>query len=161
MTSSWKTKSLFLIICVEYLKPLWRKAVKCLFICSQYFSGVCVCKEPFASLAIRSRVACCPGILENVQRRTILLKWLGKSQVSFLLFVCPVAFWPPRTVACHAPLSLGIIPSRNNGVGCHFLLQGIFRTQGSNPHLLQCLHQQADSLHWATREAVFLSSSSF
>ena len=67
----------------------------------------------------------------------------------------------PRTVACHTPLSLGIIPSKNNGVGCHFLLQGIFLTQGSNPHLLQCLHQQADSLHWATREAVFLSSSSF
>ena len=31
----------------------------------------------------------------------------------------------------------------NTGVGCHFLLQGIFPTQGSNPHLL---HDQADSL---------------
>ena len=29
-------------------------------------------------------------------------------------------------------------PSRNTGVGCHFLLQGIFPTQGSNPGLL-CL----------------------
>ena len=29
------------------------------------------------------------------------------------------------------------------GVGCHFLLQGIFPTQGSNSHLL---HWQADSL---------------
>ena len=28
-------------------------------------------------------------------------------------------------------------------VGCHFLLQGILPTQGSNPHLL---HWQADSL---------------
>ena len=27
-------------------------------------------------------------------------------------------------------------------MGCHFLLQGIFPTQGSNPHLL---HWQADS----------------
>ena len=25
---------------------------------------------------------------------------------------------------------------KNTGVGCHFLLQGIFPTQGSNPHLL-------------------------
>ena len=33
--------------------------------------------------------------------------------------------------------------SKNTGVGCHFLLQGIFPTQGSNPHLL---HWQADSL---------------
>ena len=27
-------------------------------------------------------------------------------------------------------------PDKNTGVGCHFLLQGIFLTQGSNPHLL-------------------------
>ena len=30
-------------------------------------------------------------------------------------------------------------PSRNTGVGCHFLLQGILPTQGSNAHLLHCL----------------------
>ena len=29
-------------------------------------------------------------------------------------------------------------PSRNTGVGCHFLLQGIFPTQGSNPGLPDC-----------------------
>ena len=29
-------------------------------------------------------------------------------------------------------------PGRNNGVGCHFLLQGIFPTQGLNPGLLHC-----------------------
>ena len=27
-------------------------------------------------------------------------------------------------------------PGKNTGVGCHFLLQGIFPTQGSNPCLL-------------------------
>ena len=27
---------------------------------------------------------------------------------------------------------------KGNGVGCHFLLQGIFPTQGSNPGLLYC-----------------------
>ena len=27
-------------------------------------------------------------------------------------------------------------PSKNTGVGCHFLLQGIIPTQGLNPHLL-------------------------
>ena len=37
-------------------------------------------------------------------------------------------------------------PSKNTGVGCHFLLQGIFPTQGSNPCLLSLLHQQVDSL---------------
>ena len=37
----------------------------------------------------------------------------------------------------------GIFASKNTGAGCHFLLQGIFPTQESNPHLL---HWQADSL---------------
>ena len=38
---------------------------------------------------------------------------------------------------------LGLIPGKNTGVCCHFLLQRIFLTQGSNPCLL---HWQADSL---------------
>ena len=37
-------------------------------------------------------------------------------------------------------------PGKNTGVGSHFLLQGIFPTQGSNPSLLHLLHWQADSL---------------
>ena len=36
--------------------------------------------------------------------------------------------------------------SKNTEVGCHFFLQGIFLTQGSNPCLLWLLHWQADSL---------------
>ena len=39
------------------------------------------------------------------------------------------------TVACRAPLSMGF-PGKNTGVGCHFLLQGIFLTQRWNPGLL-------------------------
>ena len=37
-------------------------------------------------------------------------------------------------------------PGKNTGVGCHALLQGIFRTQGSNPGLFCPLHRQAGSL---------------
>ena len=37
-------------------------------------------------------------------------------------------------------------PGKNTGAGCHFLLQGIFLTQGWNPHLLCLLNQQVDSL---------------
>ena len=40
----------------------------------------------------------------------------------------------------------GIFPGKNTRVGCHFLLQGIFLTEGSNPRLLSLLHWQADSL---------------
>ena len=35
---------------------------------------------------------------------------------------------------------------KDTGVGCHFFLQGIFLTQGSNPRLLHLLHWQVDSL---------------
>ena len=37
-------------------------------------------------------------------------------------------------------------PAKNTGVGCHFLLQGIFPTQGSSPHLLHVLHWLEGSL---------------
>ena len=40
-------------------------------------------------------------------------------------------FATPWTVAHQAPLSMGF-PSKNTGVGCHFLLQEIFPAQGSN-----------------------------
>ena len=37
-------------------------------------------------------------------------------------------------------------PGKHTGVGCHFLLQGIFPTQGLNPSLLRLLHWQVGSL---------------
>ena len=44
----------------------------------------------------------------------------------------------------------GIFPSKNIEVGCHFLLQGIFPTQRSNPRLLCLLHWQADFFNYCT-----------
>ena len=49
------------------------------------------------------------------------------------------------TVARQAPLSMEF-SGKNTGVDCHFFLQRIFLTQGSNPCLLCLLHFQADSL---------------
>ena len=37
-------------------------------------------------------------------------------------------------------------PGKNTEVGCHFLLQGVFLTQGSSPCLLGLLHWPVDSL---------------
>ena len=37
-------------------------------------------------------------------------------------------------------------PGKNTGASCHFLLQGIFLTQGLNLHLRHFLYWQADSL---------------
>ena len=52
------------------------------------------------------------------------------------------SLWPhglqPARLLC-----LWDFPGKNTGAGCHFLLQGIFLTQRSNPRLLQW---QADSL---------------
>ena len=51
------------------------------------------------------------------------------------LFVTPMGYSPPRLLL----ISLGNqkicldFPGKNTGVGCHFLLQGIFLTQGLIP----------------------------
>ena len=42
---------------------------------------------------------------------------------------------------------------KNTGVGCRFLLQGLFLTQGANWHLLCLLHCRWILYHWATKEA--------
>ena len=51
----------------------------------------------------------------------------------------------PGTIARQAPLSMRF-PRQETGVGYHFLLQGIFLIQGSNPCLLRLLHWRAGSL---------------
>ena len=58
--------------------------------------------------------------------------WLGLVAQS-----CPTLCDP---MDCSPPDSFdhGDSPGKNTGVGCHALLQGIFPTQGSNPHLLHC-----------------------
>ena len=43
----------------------------------------------------------------------------------------------PRDGTHQAPLSMGA-SGKNTAVGCHFLLQGIVLTQGSNPRLPHC-----------------------
>ena len=64
--------------------------------------------------------------------------------------------------AHEAPLSMAF-SAKNTGIGCHFLYQGIFLTQGSNLHLLRLLHWQQDSLPFEPRplgeEKVVLPSS--
>ena len=55
---------------------------------------------------------------------------------------CPTLCHP---VDCQA-LCPRDLPGKITGVGGHFVLHGIFPTQGSNPHLLCLLHWQADSL---------------
>ena len=47
---------------------------------------------------------------------------------------------------CSLPFPASYVHGKNTGMSRHFLLQGIFLTQGWNPGLLPLLHGQADSL---------------
>ena len=58
---------------------------------------------------------------------------------------CIWLFVTPWTVFARL-LCLWNFPGKNTGVGCHFLLQRIFLTQGLSPNLLRLLQWQADSL---------------
>ena len=61
-----------------------------------------------------------------------------------------VSLCDSMNIALQGSLSMEFMPGKDTGVGCHFLLQGIFLTQRSNPHLL---HWQADSLPLSHQEA--------
>ena len=66
--------------------------------------------------------------------------------LGLLLFRCYVmsdSFATPRSTALQDLLCPWDFPGKNTGVGCHFLLQGIFLTQGSNSGVL---HWPEDSL---------------
>ena len=54
------------------------------------------------------------------------------------------SLWPHGEA--HQSLPSMEFPGKSTGVGWHFLLQGIFQTQGSNLHVLCLLHWQAGSL---------------
>ena len=82
-------------------------------------------------------------------KQTWVMKTEGKeSHIYRLHSVCMHAYLFSRvqffatswTVAHQAPLSMGFFSGKNSGMGFHFLLQGIFPTQGSNLPLLCLLH---------------------
>ena len=57
-----------------------------------------------------------------------------------------VQFFGTLWTVAHRLLCPWDFPGKNTVVGCRALLQGIFPTQGSNPHLLCLLHWQVGSL---------------
>ena len=76
----------------------------------------------------------------NLYEISVSLEFLTYMRAWLVMFDF---FAIPWTAACQAPLSMGFFQARVLELGCHFLLQRIFPTQGSNPGLL---HWQADSL---------------
>ena len=96
--------------------------------------------------------ACFPRV------RAPFLSPVAASTLLVCVPVCSVvsdSLWPLGLyVARQAPLSMGF-PSKNTGVGCHFVLQGIFLTQGWTP---SCQLGRGILYHWATWEAQMLIS---
>ena len=64
-------------------------------------------------------------------------RYLVTNGMRAQLLSCVQLFVAPWTEARQAPLSMEF-PRQGYWSGLHFLLQGIFPTQGSNPGLLHC-----------------------
>ena len=74
--------------------------------------------------------------------RNLYYQGCFNTVLCFVAQSCPT-LWPhrlPGSCVC------GDSPGKNTGMGCYALFQGIFLTQGSNPHLLFLLHWQMGSL---------------
>ena len=77
-------------------------------------------------------------IYVNILNLVSLLKNKGLLQYFYPPNTC---FAIPTATASESGSCLvvhGILQAKNIGVGCYFLLQGIFSTQGSNPGFLHC-----------------------
>ena len=95
-----------------------------------------------------------PGIwsmsdcLKNIGQMTLqnVPKWERNTIFACMHVLSRVQLFVTLWTVAHSLLSPWNFPDKNTAVSCQFLLQGIFLTQGSNPHLLHLLHWQADSL---------------
>ena len=121
-------------ICISFLLS------KCY---SKSFSSHIIASEVFIYLYKNKHTLICIHVL--VRHTTLFFMSCLWSVAS----VMSDSFWPqPAELLC--PWDS---PYKSTGVGCHFLLQGIFSTQGVNPHLLYFLHYRQILYCWATREA--------
>ena len=75
-------------------------------------------------------------------------KYTHNTTQSLYVLRCPVTYDSSQPQGLQPARLLGPwdFPGKNTGMGWHFLLQGIFPTQGSNPQFLCLLYWQVDSL---------------
>ena len=81
-------------------------------------------------------------------KQMFINKWMGKNIEAYLyneICMCTLNSVIPWTVAHLAPPSIEF-SRQEYWSGLHFILQGIFPTQGLNPNLWCLLHWQGDSL---------------
>ena len=112
----------------------------------------------------------------EVQRRNSRLPQWCESWHIYFMALWPEVFPKPYAVCVTCSVVSGSVtlelqPARlllcqwdslgmHTGAGCHFLLHGIFPTQGSNLGLLHLLHRQVDSLPLQHLGTIYFSESS-
>ena len=111
----------------------------------------------FTSLSLKTYLSGCflflPSVFISLLLQAYLFYFLLPGDTAFIPNICSPIFSSSSSVS-HSVVSDSLQPhereltrllcswdsaGRNTGVGCRFLLQGIFLTQGSNPHLLHLL----------------------
>ena len=85
---------------------------------------------PLAHLLIKEKNLLAPTLCLAVFQ--VLEIWCSVSCLVVSSSLRPHGLYPARLLCARD------FRGKNTGVGCHFLLQGIFLTQGSNPGLLHC-----------------------
>ena len=112
-------------------------------------------REEILKIPITRKKKKCPCVVLNVN-------WTcGGDHVTYIhtcVHACSVASVMSDSLLPHVPYPIRLLclrdfASKNTGVGCHTLLQGIFPTQGSNLHPLHC---RQILYHWATREDLYI-----
>ena len=100
--------------------PLWRAAnhlsipfPSLLFLSFSLLPSLVLSSKPYCGKGDKRRDWCC-GLVARSCLTLSVTPWTGACQL-----LCPWDF-----------------PGKNTGVGCHFLLQGIFPTKGSNSSLV-------------------------
>ena len=93
-----------------------------------------------------------------MDRDCVQCLWTLAVHVCMLCCFSCVQLCPPLDFSLPGYSVNGDSPGENTGVGCHALLQEIFPTQGSNPHLLCLLLWHAGSLLLAPPQFYILHS---
>ena len=126
-SNAWKWKvKVKSLSCVRLLATSWTAAYQAPpsvgFSRQKYWSGV-----PLPSPAVNTA-----SLYSNVRST----KHFAVVLLLFSHSVMSNSLWPHELQLTRL-LYAWDSPDKNTGVGCHFLLQGIFLTQGSNLHCLQ------------------------
>ena len=113
-------------------------------ICDKPTANIILNSEKLKAFSLRSETRQgCPlsPLLFNIVLEVLVTATREESEIApSCPTLQPHGLWPTRLLP---PWNS---PGKNIGVGCHFLLQGIFPAQGLNLYILHFLHWQADSL---------------